>query len=135
MIFTAATLSTALVVGLGATFLSQGALEPEALKGPAAAQQDVAPEYWPHPAHIVTGTCLAPGDIVASLGPTAEPFNDPQGAVSFVHLDLVPGTGLFHEFDDFLAEPHAIVVRNGDDDPDTLIACGEIGGTSSVPNS
>ena len=111
---------------LGAVFVSQDVFDQETV--PVPAQQDVDRELVPHPAHIVTGTCSSPGEIRASLGYAAGATGDPEGADPMVHVDVIANTGLFIPLDDLLATDHAIVVRNSDSHPDTMIACGEIGG-------
>lgn len=92
---------------------------------PGLAQDDPTPPA--RPAEIVAGTCAEPGDRVAELTEATFPVGQRVGEAgatvsetSFTRVDV--------SLDDLLAEAHAVVVRASADDPESAIACGEIGG-------
>lgn len=94
-----------------------------------------------HPAHIHAGTCAE-----LDPAPVADLFNllpigverDDDGTVSEtpeVRGTLTVGDVTYSEtdnieftWDDMLSSPHAIVVYESEDNVDTYIACGDIGG-------
>ncbi len=91
------------------------------------AQDDMAMSMVPHPSHIHTGICPAPGDVIAPLSDVTVVGNDAQGAASHIHVDIGLTT-VELALDDILASDHSIVVHNSADDMGTFIACGDIGG-------
>lgn len=89
--------------------------------------QDAAETPPARPVEIVTGACDDPGEPVAELTEATFPVGDRVGQegatvseTSFTGVDLL--------LDDLLAEPHAVVVRPSAEEPDDILACGEIGG-------
>lgn len=106
----------------------------------AVLAQDEAPEGTPdiaHPAHIHSGTCgenLDPNPLqpLNDIIPYANDDNDdnknsPQGVLT-APLVLQSETDVDMEFDDLLAEPHAINVHESTEKIENYIACGDIGG-------
>ncbi|MCC7023007.1 MAG: hypothetical protein IT338_09275 [Thermomicrobiales bacterium] len=89
----------------------------------------------PRPAQIVGGNCAAPGEIVAPLNDLTRPAGPIVGqagkairvanALTIVPLPLA----------ELLASDDAIVVHLSADQPQTLLACGEIGGALGADGS
>jgi len=101
--------------------------------GRASAQDEEADA--PHPAHIHTGSCAAPGDVVF-------PLSDVSAAGS---MDGTPMAGSWvgsedaievessvttvqSSLQDLVASPHAIVAHESAENIQNYISCGDIGG-------
>jgi hypothetical protein len=103
----------------------------------AATAQDATPVTdGGRPAHIHTGSCPDVGEVVAPLnnltspGGTADDLGTPT--------DMMTGRGIPAEYswtnvplslDDIVAGEHAINVHESNENIDTYIACGDVGGT------
>ncbi len=104
-----------------------------AAAGPVLGQGSAPPSAGTtvaHPAFVSQGTCADPGAearfslgdvpvapaLVPSFGPTVE-----REPVDADELDV--------PLAELLAEPHAVLVRGSAEDPETTVACGDIGGT------
>jgi hypothetical protein len=89
-----------------------------------------------HPAHIHSGACPAPGDIVADLSNVAADFpvdGTPSAASLPVGADIAlpieaSVTTVEMPLADIVASDHAIVVHASADDMATYLVCGDIGG-------
>jgi hypothetical protein len=105
-----------------AALASPAAASPAAEGSPAASAGD-----GPHPAHIHTGACPDPGDVVAPLSDVIQPTVEMVGeGADQVPLE-VSTTKVDMALQDILAEPHAINVHQSADAMDVYIACGDIG--------
>ncbi|HEV2065407.1 MAG TPA: hypothetical protein VGR08_01130 [Thermomicrobiales bacterium] len=92
-----------------------------------------------HPAHIHAGTCddldpnpKAPLSYVSVLqneGDDPE-ANSPQGVLTADRVLLSVTEGVELSMEDILAESHSINIHLSDQEIDTYIACGEIGGVT-----
>jgi len=99
--------------------------------GPASAH-----EGTPHPAHIHTGQCPAPGDVVFPLNDlggdnatNGTPMaTEPMGSTSAVPVDLSMTT-VDSALNDLLDGNHAIVVHESKENIQNYILCGDLGGT------
>jgi hypothetical protein len=89
----------------------------------------------PHPAHIHSGTCPKPGDVVASLSDVTSQFlmdgtamaTAPMGQTTAIPVEA-SGTTVKLAYADILGSPHAIVVHKSAQEIGTYILCGDIGG-------
>ena len=90
--------------------------------GPVSAHEGVA-----HPAHVHTGTCPAPGDVVYPLADVAAATGDAVGSADAVPVD-VSATTIEAPLADLVAEDYAIVVHESADNIGNYILCGDIGG-------
>lgn len=88
---------------------------------------DMAMSMVPHPSHIHSGLCPAPGDVVAALSDVTVVGNDAEGVGTHIHVDIGVST-VDLSLEDILAADHSIVVHNSADDMGTYISCGNIGG-------
>jgi hypothetical protein len=80
-----------------------------------------------HPAHIHSGTCADLGDVVFPLQDLAAPvgeFTGPDSAVAVTLSENIVDIPL----QDMIDGGHAINVHLSNDEIDTYIACGDIGG-------
>lgn len=112
----------------GITGLALAAVFGAAVAGVAALAQDA--DSPPRPVSLRLGSCDDLGEEVEALGTATLPENVPLDRVgqeaatsaetSFATIPLT--------LDALLAEPHALAIAAGGDDPDALLACGEIGG-------
>jgi hypothetical protein len=106
-----------------------------------ALAQDDASVPPSHPAHIHVGDCAnldpnpaAPLNNVeprvdsADGGETNENTNAPEGVLTAAPVLFSDSEEVELSWDDMLAESHSINVHESDEDIDTYIACGEIGG-------
>jgi hypothetical protein len=89
-----------------------------------------------HPAHIHSGVCPAPGDIVADLSDVSADFpidgtpsagSLPVGAASAQPIEASVTTSAM-SLVDMVASDHSIVVHASADDMATYLVCGDIGG-------
>lgn len=113
----------------GITGLALAAIFGAAVAGIAALAQDVS-DVPPRPVSLRLGSCDDLGEAVEALGTATLPENvaleriGPEAATlaetSFATIPLT--------LDALLAEPHALAVAGAEDDPDALLACGEVGG-------
>ncbi len=113
----------------GITGLALAAVFGAAVAGVAALAQDAA-DAPPRPISLRLGSCDDLGEAVEALGTATLPENVPLDRVgqdaaapaetSFATIPLT--------LDALLAEPHALAVAASEDEPDDLVACGEIGG-------
>jgi hypothetical protein len=103
-----------------------------------AAAQDEAMES--HPSHIHAGTCAeldpnpaAPLNNIIPIGvdPEAEEPEAPEtvGVLTASPILHADSEDVEFSWDDMLAESHAINVHLSDEEVQTYIACGDIGGT------
>lgn len=83
--------------------------------------------HVPHPSHIHTGMCPAPGDVIAPLSDVDEIPGDSMGVDTAIPVEAGITT-LELALADILAGEHAFVVHQSADDMGTYIACGDIGG-------
>lgn len=95
----------------------------------AAAPAALAQGATPHPAHIHSGVCPAPGDVVAPLSDIAEVAGEAAGSASALPIESST-TSVKLALADILAADHSIVVHKSADDMGTYIACGDIGGVA-----
>lgn len=93
----------------------------------ALAQDEMTDEVVPHPSHIHTGVCPAPGDVIAPLSDVSGIPGDSVGVGSAIHVEAGIST-VELALADILAADHAFVVHQSADDMGTYIACGDIGG-------
>ena len=87
-----------------------------------------AHEGVPHPAHIHTGTCPAPGDVVFPLADAGAPTGNVTGSTAAIPVD-VSQTSVESSLADLVASDHAIVVHESAENIGTYILCGDIGGS------
>jgi plastocyanin len=74
-----------------------------------------------HPAHIHTGTCAEPGDVVAPLSDvTVLDPDQPRIETSITSVDL--------KLDDIVASPHLIMAHKSTDEIGVFIACADLTG-------
>jgi len=97
----------------------------------ASADEDEAP----HPAHVHTGACPTPGDVVFPLSDVSEAgsMNGTPMASSMVGADTaIPvessETTISSSLQDLVSSPHAIVVHESAANIQNYISCGDIGG-------
>lgn len=83
----------------------------------------------PRPAHIHTGVCPAPGDVVAPLTDVAPASGDVQGSAVATSVES-SSTTVELALADILAADHAFVVHASPDDMATYVVCGDIGGST-----
>ena len=74
----------------------------------------------PHPSHIHTGDCSAPGEVIAPLNDLT--VSGEEGTVSWA-MSSVELT-----LDDILAAPHSIVVHESADNMGNYLLCGDLTG-------
>ena len=122
------TLAAVLAVAPGTAGLAQVAT-------PAAATPAAATPAGPamlipladRPAKIVAGTCDTPGATLAELTSLVAPVGDAVGPAGAVLAEgsftAVPAT-----LASLVDDDHAILVAYSEDQPDRILACGEIGG-------
>lgn len=79
------------------------------------------------PVALVAGSCAEPGTTVAELLEATYPVGERTGAANAVVAET-SFTRAPILLADLLASPHAIVVGASAEEPDTAIACGEVGG-------
>jgi len=107
---------------LGATL----AIASAAFAGGAVSAQEMMDT--PHPAHIHTGTCPAPGDVVAPLTDVGASMDgEMMGQASYIPVQTST-TSVALALADILAGSHAIVVHASAEDMATYVLCGDIGG-------
>jgi plastocyanin len=103
------------------------------LSARASAQGDEAA----HPAHVHTGQCPTPGDVVFPLSNVGSADNvdgtptaggSPVGLSSAVPVDASTTT-IKSALSDLVASPHAIVVHESAANIQNYLVCGDIGGT------
>ena len=92
---------------------------------PAVLAADVAD---PHPAHIHSGLCPTPGDVVAPLTDVAPPAGDAMGQGTAIVVGSSVTTVPI-ALSDIVGAPHSINVHESQAAMDLYIACGDIGGT------
>ncbi len=80
------------------------------------------------PAALLTGTCAAPGELVASLANLVVTLGDPQGQSTAMPVEQ-SGTIVPFTVSTLLESNHIVAVYESASNPDTMVACGEIGGT------
>jgi plastocyanin len=101
------------------------------ISGPASAHEGTA-----HPAHIHTGQCPAPGDVVFPLNDlggenatNGTPMaTEPMGSTSAIPVDMSL-TKVDSALNDLLDGNHAIVVHESKENIQNYIMCGDLGGT------
>lgn len=91
------------------------------MAAPVAAQVAATP----YTLQIVTGTCDAPGDVVAPMTALEAPAGEPAGAGSAI-AGASSYSSVAVSIDDLLAAPHAISVTSTGDN--AVVSCGDIGG-------
>jgi plastocyanin len=96
-----------------------------ALAGTSAFAQDGDES---HPAHIHAGTCEQLGDVVAPLADVAYPTGEQMGPESGHPVKVSEVNNVDIPLADIIAGGHAINVHLSEDEIDTYIACGDIGG-------
>lgn len=99
--------------------------------GGASAQSAMAP----HPAHIHSGSCPAPGDVLQPLADVSDQFL--HDATAMVSPAMGPTLSMIVEgsvttvpmaYADLFAAPLSIVVHQSAADMGTYLVCGDIGG-------
>lgn len=95
------------------------------LSAPVAAAQA---EMVNRPSELRKGTCASPGDVVMVLANLVVTLGDPQGQSGATPVEQ-SGTVVPYIVDDLLAENHVVTVQKSPEERDTLVACGEVGGT------
>jgi hypothetical protein len=80
-----------------------------------------------HPVHIHSGTCAELGDVVFPLNDLAAPAGDCTGPESAVPVTLSENI-VDIPLQDMIDGGHAINVHLSNDEIDTYIACGDVGG-------
>jgi hypothetical protein len=80
-----------------------------------------------HPVHIHSGTCAELGDVVFPLNDLAAPAGDRTGPESAVPVTLSENI-VDIPLQDMIDDGHAINVHLSNDEIDTYIACGDVGG-------
>ncbi|CAA9546706.1 MAG: hypothetical protein AVDCRST_MAG43-677 [uncultured Thermomicrobiales bacterium] len=118
-------------LGLGALLL--GGVAASGM-GVGLAQQES--EVPVHPANVLAGPCddldpvataqLSPVSVLVNTGDDAE--NTPQGVLTAGRVLLSSTEGVELSLEDILASAHSINISLSDQEIDTGIACGEIGG-------
>ena len=94
--------------------------------GAVSAQEMMA--MTPHPAHIHSGTCPAPGDVVAALTDVSASMDGEMlGQASYIPVQTSTSSVPL-PLADILAGGHAIVVHASAEDMTTYVLCGDIGG-------
>lgn len=79
------------------------------------------------PAQVQSGSCEAPGEVIAELTPLERPDGEAQGQGSAIEAER-SYTSLPIAFDSLLDGQTSIDVVLSNDQPDVTIACGDIGG-------
>lgn len=93
-----------------------------------SAQTPVAePAGATHPVHIHAGTCAELGDVVVPLDDLAAPGGDRTGPESAVAVTLSENI-VDIPLQEIIDGGHAINVHLSNDEIDTYVACGDIGG-------
>jgi plastocyanin len=99
----------------------------------ASAQDDNAES--PHPAHVHTGACPTPGDVVFPLSDVSEAGSmdgTPMTGSTVGSEDAIPVessvTTIQSSLQDLVSSPHAIVVHESAEKIQNYISCGDIGG-------
>jgi hypothetical protein len=114
-----------------------------ALGGLGTIRGSVAQGAADHPAHIHTGSCPTPGEVIAPLGAAGMSY-DMDGTVMAGAEMVGQETGTPVEISvttvavslaDLVATPHAVVVHLSADEIGTYIACGDIGGFTLGPTA
>jgi hypothetical protein len=80
------------------------------------------------PAELRSGTCAAPGDLVMALANLVVSYGDPQGQTTATPVEE-SGTIVPYTIADLLADNHIVTVLESAEAAETMVACGEIGGT------
>jgi hypothetical protein len=80
------------------------------------------------PAELRSGTCAAPGDLVMALANLVVSYGDPQGQTTAAPVEE-SGTIVPYTIADLLADNHIVTVLESAEAAETMVACGEIGGT------
>lgn len=80
------------------------------------------------PAELREGTCSAPGALVMALANLVVALGDPQGQASAMPVEQ-SGTVVPYTVPALLEINHIVTVGQSPDAPQTIVACGEIGGT------
>lgn len=123
-------LTTSITFGRSVRLAAVAAFAALTLATPASfAQTPIAGDSASHPAHIHSGSCPEPGDVVLPL----ENLTDLSATGEVVGSDAVVATVSSRTvvdapLSDILATDHAVNVHLSDDDMGTYIACGNIGG-------
>jgi hypothetical protein len=89
-------------------------------------------EEAPHPAHIHTGLCPTPGDVVAPLTDVAPATGGAMGPATGVPVEVSVST-VEMALHDILSGEHSINVHQSADAIDVYIACGDVGGLDISP--
>ena len=89
----------------------------------------------PHPAHIHSGSCPTPGDVLQNLADVSDQFLHDETAMVSPAMGPVPSmlvegsvTTVPMAYADLFAAPLSIVVHQGLADMGTYLVCGDIGG-------
>ncbi len=89
----------------------------------------------PHPAHVHSGSCPTPGDVVQSLADVSGQFL--HDGTAMVSAPMGPQPAMLLEasvttvpmaYGDLFAAPHSIVVHKSPDEMGVYLVCGDIGG-------
>lgn len=80
------------------------------------------------PAELRTGTCAAPGELVASLANLVVTLGDLQGQTTAMPVEQ-SGTIVPFSVASLLESNHIVTVGKSPSEPGVIVACGEIGGT------
>jgi plastocyanin len=118
----------------GSLLLTALALMAFGISGRQAIAQDTAGDS--HPAHLHTGTCEAPGDVIYPLSNVSSEFlvdgaamagSGPVGAASAIPVESSQTT-VPAALADIAAGGHTLVVHESDAAIQNYIACGDVGG-------
>ncbi len=80
------------------------------------------------PAELRSGTCAAPGELVAALANLVVTIGDPQGQTTAMPVEQ-SGTIVPFSVSTLLESDHIVAVYKSTAEPSVMVACGEIGGT------
>lgn len=80
------------------------------------------------PASLLTGTCAEPGELVTTLSNLVVTEGDPQGQSTAMPVEQ-SGTIVPMSVSTLLETNHIVTVQKSTSEPDTIVACGDIGGT------
>jgi hypothetical protein len=126
---------TLVIVALAAV-IPGSAQEATPVAVPSSAEAPAAPSGpTPRPARIVTGNCDEPGEVVASLNDLTRPVGPFVGQSGKAIRVANSFTTVPIPLADLLATDDAVAVQLSADQPQTPLACGEIGGALEADGS
>lgn len=97
--------------------------------GPVEAQPAATPvDPWPRPVNIIAGDCTAPGNVAWPLNALTSPDGTQAGSVDAYRTEYSFTSNVPLTITDLLAGGYAIQVQESAQAPQTVLACGNIGG-------